>query len=218
MARVLESLRMALARKSFQLVPVPDGPCELAQREFAVLDIETTGGKPEEERIIEIAALVLQGGRVVRSFSQLVDPERHIPPFITKLTGINNDMVSSRPHICEVLPRFLDFAADAVMVAHHSDFDIGFISASSKRIGLEIGNDTLCTRKLSKHILPWLPSHSLSTIADFFGIDIRNRHRALGDAEATTKLLDIFLRYAQRRSLRTFDELKRLECGQYQLF
>lgn len=209
---------MALARKSFQLVPVSDGPCELAQREFAVLDIETTGGKPEDERIIEIAALVLKDGAIIRSFSQLVDPERHIPPFITKLTGINSEMVSSRPHIGEVLPRFLNFAGDAVMVAHHSDFDIGFITASAKRIGLEFGNEVLCTRKLGKYILPWLPSHSLSTIADFFGIDIRNRHRALGDAEATTKILDIFLRYVQRRGLKTFNELKQLERGQFQLF
>jgi DNA polymerase III epsilon subunit family exonuclease len=215
---VLESWGMALARKSFQLVPVSDGPCELAQREFAVLDIETTGGKPEDERIIEIAALVLKDGAIMRSFSQLVDPERHIPPFITKLTGINSEMVSSRPHIGEVLPRFLDFAADAVMVAHHSDFDIGFITASARRIGLEFDNEVLCTRKLGKYILPWLPSHSLSTIADFFGIDIRNRHRALGDAEATTKILDIFLRYVQRRGLKTFDELKQLERGQLQLF
>ncbi len=207
-----------MPRKNFQLVPVADGPCELAQREFAVLDIETTGGKPEEERIIEIAALVLQGGSAVRSFSQLVDPERHIPPFITKLTGINSEMVLSQPNIGEILPQFLEFASDAVMVAHHSDFDISFLSAAAIRQGREIGNDVLCTRKLGKSILPWLPSHSLSTIADFLGIDIRNRHRALGDAEATAKILDIFLRYVQRRGLRTMEELKLLESGQLSLF
>jgi DNA polymerase-3 subunit epsilon len=209
---------MALARRGFQLKPVADGPCELALREFAVLDLETTGGRPDEERIIEIAAIVLKGGSTVRTFSQLVDPGRGIPPFITRLTGINEEMVTGRPRICSVLPRFLDFAGDAVLVAHHADFDTSFLCAAAKPLGLEIVNDVLCTRKLGKQVLPWLPSHSLSTLADFFGINIQHRHRALGDSEATVRILDILLRYAIRRGLRTMEELHRLESGQMSLF
>jgi DNA polymerase III epsilon subunit family exonuclease len=209
---------MALPRRGFQLKPVASGPCELAQREFAVLDLETTGGKPEEERIIEIAAIVLRDGNITRTFSQLVDPMRGIPPFITRLTGITAEMVSGRPAIDTVLPRFLDFAGDSILVAHHADFDISFLNTAAKQLGLELSNDVLCTRRLGKQVLPWLPSHSLSTLADFFGIGIRHRHRAFGDAEATVRILDILLRYVMRRGIRTLDELHLLERGLISLF
>ncbi|OGK08382.1 MAG: hypothetical protein A2Y63_01220 [Candidatus Riflebacteria bacterium RBG_13_59_9] len=209
---------MALERKSFRLVPSSDGQSELESTEFAVVDLETTGGHPDEERIIEIAAFVAKGGQVVRSFEQLVDPERSIPPFVVRLTGINQEMVAGQPTIAEVLPKFLSFIQDAVLVAHHADFDVAFLRAALLRaLNRELSNDVLCTRRLGKRLLPWLPSHSLSTIADFFGIEIRHRHRAYGDAIATTTIMNIFLRYVTHHGYRKLEQLHQLEQGRLSL-
>jgi len=205
---------MPLRSKRFRLVPQGDGESELNRTEFAVVDLETTGGRPDEERIIEIAAFVTQGGKVVREYQRLVDPERPIPPFITYLTGISQAMVEGKPTIGDVLPEFLDFVGDAVLVAHHADFDTGFLRAELGRtLKCDLPNGVLCTRRLGKQLLPWLPSHSLSTLADFFGIEIRHRHRAFGDAFATTVIMNIFLRYAAYHGFTRLDQLYLLEHG-----
>ncbi len=208
---------MSLPRKRFQLIP-QKGESELELTEFAVVDLETTGGQPEEERIIEIACFVVRGGTVTREFNTLVNPERRIPPFITRLTGITEEMVDSHPTIAEVLPGFLEFLEGTVFVAHHADFDAGFLRASLLReLGKELKNDVLCTRKLGKHLLPWLPSHSLSTIADFFGIEIKNRHRAFGDAYATTVILNIYLKYMAHQGIRELAHVHAVEQGRLAL-
>jgi DNA polymerase-3 subunit epsilon len=208
---------MSLPRKKFQLIP-QQGDSELDRTEFAVVDLETTGGQPDQERIIEIACFVAQGGVVTREFHTLVNPDRSIPPFITRLTGISEDMVHSHPPISDVLPGFLQFLNGTVFVAHHADFDAGFVRASLLReLGKELPNDVLCTRKLGKYLLPWLPSHSLSTIADFFGIEIKNRHRAFGDAYATTVILSIYLKYMAYQGIRELAQVHAIEQGRLAL-
>ncbi len=199
-------------------MPQSDGQGELHNTEFAVVDLETTGGSPEEEKITEVATCITRGGEIVRTFEHLVNPERPIPPFVRRLTGITGEMVAEQPTIAEILPDFLDVVGKAVIVAHHADFDTGFLrKAIRTAMNRDLPNGVICTRRLGQQLLPWLPSHSLSTIADFFGIAIRNRHRAMGDALATTKIMNIYLRYLHHRGINELKQLHLLERGQLSL-
>lgn len=209
---------MNAARRSFRLVPQKEGQGELHTTEFAVVDLETTGGSAEDEKITEMAACVTQDGKIVRTFEHLVNPERPIPPFVRHLTGITNEMVADQPTIAEVLPEFLDIVGKAIIVAHHADFDTGFLrKAARTALNRELPNGVVCTRRLGQQLLPWLPSHSLSTIADFFGIGIKNRHRAMGDALATTAIMNIYLRYLGHRGINELKQLYQLERGKLSL-
>jgi len=161
---------------------------------FVVTDTETTGTKAETNRIIEIGAVKMQGTEVVDEFQQLINPQRSIPGRITQLTGISTGMVFDAPTIDEVMPDYLAFLDGGIFVAHNVPFDLRFVNAELERLGEEaLDAETLCTLRLARRLLPGLKSKGLSRLAQFYGIDVNGRHRALGDAEATGIVLKRFL-------------------------
>ncbi len=184
-------------------------PLLLAEATFVVTDTETTGTRVEDDRLIEIGAVKLRGGEVVGTFQQLIDPQRHVPRRITHITGLSTASVFGEPTAKEVLPAFLDFLGDGVLVAHNLPFDLRFLQAELERTGLPpIENEALCTLRLARRLLPSLPSRGLTALADHFGITNSARHRALGDAEATADLLVRFIdRLRSGFGIETVDDL-----------
>jgi DNA polymerase III epsilon subunit family exonuclease len=169
----------------------------LNQSDFVVVDVETTGAKTPPCRITEIGAYRVSRGRIVAEFQTLVNPETVIPPFIVELTGITNQMVKDAPIFADVVHAWLDFADEAVLVAHNSPFDVRFLNHEIARVfpGRRMANTHLCTVKLSRRIFPGLMNYRLHTVAEHFAIQILNRHRAADDALATA---EIFLRMLAR--------------------
>ena len=169
----------------------------LHESDFVVVDLETTGAKTPPCRVTEIGAYRVSRGRIVAEFQTLVNPETLIPPFIVQLTGITNQMVKEAPVFADVLESWLDFAADAVLVAHNAQFDVRFLNHEIRRVypGCRMVNSHLCTVKLARRIFPGLMNYRLHTIAEHFMIPILNRHRAPDDALATA---EIFIRILAR--------------------
>lgn len=159
---------------------------------FAIIDIETTG-IAKEGKITEIAIFLHNGERVVDSFTTLINPECHIPYFITKLTGIDDHMVASAPRFFEVARRIVEMTAGATFVAHNVAFDYRFVQEEFKRLGYDYTRKTICTVKLSRKYLPGHRSYSLGRLCDDLNISIDGRHRAAGDALATVHLFEILL-------------------------
>lgn len=185
----------------------------LEEASFVVVDVETTGMSPLEDRITEVAMMKVTGGRITDEFSTLVNPLMTIPAFITDLTGIDNIMVEAAPTAREVVPYIGEFLGDAVFTAHNASFDWAFVSNTARRErSMELANERLCTVKLTRRILPFLPSKSLGPVARFLDVNIPQRHRASGDAYATAQILIRYLTYLQRKfALRTVDELLRFQ-------
>jgi DNA polymerase III subunit epsilon len=161
---------------------------------YAVVDIETTGLSPHWERITEIAVIVHDGNQVVEEFSTLINPERLIPSYITKLTGISNSMVEDAPRFCEIARKIVEMTEGKIFVAHNASFDYNFIRAEFSQLGYEFSRKTLCTVKLSRKLIPGKRSYSLGNICAEMGIRNNESHRASGDAKATVKLLEHLLR------------------------
>ena len=160
---------------------------------FVVFDIETTGLSKETESITEIGAVKVVDGKIIDRFSTFVNPERPIPAEITKLTGITNEMVADAPVITEILPKFLEFCQDAVLVAHNANFDTGFIRLNAERkCGIEVKNTVLDTLELSRALLPELKKHKLDIVCEQLGVSLEGHHRAVNDAEATA---EVFLKF-----------------------
>jgi DNA polymerase-3 subunit epsilon len=160
---------------------------------YAILDIETTGGNARHEKITEIAIYIHDGEKVVDEFSTLINPEKSIPPFISRLTGITNEMVADAPKFYEVAKNIVELTEGKTIVAHNAQFDYGFIREEFKTLGYHFHRSTLCTVRLSRKIIPGYRSYSLSNICAHLGIANESRHRAAGDALATTRLFDILL-------------------------
>jgi len=160
---------------------------------YAVLDIETTGGKYNEEGITEIAIHRFDGHRVVDKFISLVNPEREIQPFVVNLTGINNKMLRTAPKFHEVAKRIVEITEGAVLVAHNAQFDYRILRTEFRRLGYNYERKTLCTVDLAKKLIPDAESHSLGKLVRSLGIPVSDRHRANGDALATLKLFKILL-------------------------
>jgi len=162
---------------------------------FVVTDTETTGTTAQTDRVLEIGAVKLRDGSIVDRFQQLVNPQRSVPGSITELTGITTGMVFDAPTIDQVLPAYLDFLGEGIFVAHNRSFDLDFLNAEGRRVGVEeIKTDALCTERLARRLLPGLASKGLRRLVQFYDIDSNGRHRALGDAEATSRVLRRFLR------------------------
>ena len=184
---------------------------------FVVTDTETTGTKAETNRIIEIGAVKIEGGEIVDRFQQLVDPQRSIPSRITKLTGISTGMVFEKPTMDEVMPEYLNFLGDGIIVAHNLPFDLRFLNAELRRLGRdELGNRTLCSLRLARRLLPGLKSKGLTRLAQFYGVNVNGRHRALGDAEATGIILQRFFRQLDfEHDVQEVDELLAFQNKKY---
>ncbi|MGW9686528.1 exonuclease domain-containing protein [Flagellimonas sp. 2504JD1-5] len=160
---------------------------------YAILDIESTGGKYNEEGIMEIAIHKFDGYQVVDKFMSLVNPEREIQPFVAKLTGINNKMLRTAPKFHEVAKRIVEITDGTILVAHNAQFDYRILRTEFRRLGYDFQRKTLCTVDLAKKLLPEAESHSLGKLVRSLGIPMSDRHRANGDAIATLKLFKLLL-------------------------
>ena len=155
---------------------------------YAILDIETTGGNAFTDKITEIAIYLHNGEQVIDSFKSLVNPERSIPVFVSKLTGITDEMVSKAPRFYEIAKQVVDITEGKIIVAHNSQNDYSFIRHEFRNLGFEFNRDTLCTHVLSRKFLPGQSSYSLGKLCRGLNIEIKSRHRADDDALATVKL------------------------------
>jgi len=180
----------------------------IAGQPFVVVDLETTGGGPADGGIIEIGAVRVVDGRLLDTFGTLVNPGRPIPPFVAALTGISDDMVAAAPPIAEVLPRFLEFAGDAVLVAHNARFDVGHLEAAHRALACRpLARPSLCTLLLARRLLPDLRRRSLDALAAALGISCHGRHRGPGDARIAAEMLTVFLERAATQGITRLDEL-----------
>jgi DNA polymerase-3 subunit epsilon len=160
---------------------------------YAILDIESTGGKYNEEGITEIAIYKFDGNEIVDQFSSLINPERKIQSFVVGLTGINNEMLHQAPKFYEIAKRIIEITEGCIVVAHNAKFDYRMLRLEFDRLGYPFERKTLCTVKLSKKLLPDFESYSLGKLVRKLGIPITDRHRASGDALATVKLFKLLL-------------------------
>ena len=160
---------------------------------YAILDIETTGGKYNEEGVTEIAIYQHDGQKITDQYISLVNPERPIQPFVEKLTGINSKMLRNAPRFFEVARRIIEITENCLIVAHNSDFDYRILRTEFKRLGYNFERNSLCTVSLSQQLLPEMESFKLGKLVRALGIPISDRHRAQGDALATVKLFELLL-------------------------
>lgn len=160
---------------------------------YAILDIETTGGKFNEEGITEIAIYRFDGHEIVDQFASLVNPQKKIQPFVVQLTGINNQMLRSAPKFHEVARRIVEITEGCILIAHNAKFDSRILSTEFSRLGYNYQRNTICTVQLSRQLLPAMPSYSLGKLTKSLGIPIKDRHRAQGDAYATVTLFKLLL-------------------------
>jgi DNA polymerase-3 subunit epsilon len=161
---------------------------------YAIVDIETTGGYAANNDITEVAIVLHNGNYVVERYETLIRPVREIPYFIQVLTGISNAMVENAPGFEEVAPVIYEKLKDCVFIAHNVNFDYSFIKHHLELAGYELNTPKLCTVRLARKIFPGLRSYSLGKLCMHFGIEIQNRHRAGGDANATVELFEQMLR------------------------
>ena len=160
---------------------------------YAVVDIETTGGKYNEEGITEIAIFRFDGNKIVDQFISLVNPERPIQPFVANLTGINEKMLRNAPKFYEIAKRIVEITDDCTLVAHNASFDYRMLCTEFNRLGFTYKKSTLCTVALAKKLIPEQSSYKLGKLVRSLGIPLSDRHRAAGDARATVKLLKLLL-------------------------
>ncbi len=160
---------------------------------YAIIDIETTGQASINGKITEIAIFLYDGFQITDSFSSLINPECYIPGFITRLTGIDNEMVKNAPKFYEIARKIVELTHDKVFVAHNVTFDYRFIQEEFKRLGYDYQRKTMCTVRLGRKFLPGHRSYSLGNLCEELNIQIKGRHRASGDALATVKLFELIL-------------------------
>lgn len=175
--------------------------------EFTVFDIETTGLSVQTCRIIEIGAVKVKGGEVLEKFNTFVDPECEIPPNITKLTGITNEMVQGAPSESEAVGKFLEFSGSRMLVAHNASFDISFILSASGRCGFDFKPVYLDTVSMSRYANPELKNHKLDTVAEYFGLGDFNHHRASDDAEMLALIFFKMIDKVQQEGVETIEQM-----------
>jgi DNA polymerase III subunit epsilon len=196
----------------WSLREAPPTPPGLRGRVYAVVDVETTGGSARGgHRVTEVAVFVVEGGRVREAFSSLVNPGRPIPPRIAALTGISDRMVRDAPPFAAIATRVAEVLEGRVFTAHNAAFDWGFLSHELERaLGGVPQVQRLCTVRLSRRLLPQLPSRALDSVSAHFGIEIAARHRAAGDAEATAHLLLRLLDLLDERGVTDWEDMERV--------
>lgn len=177
---------------------------------YVVFDIETTGLSPRFCKIIEIGAVKIENGEITDYFSHFINPEIPIPYNITKLTSITDDMVMDSPAIEVILPQFLEFVGDSVLVAHNAGFDTSFIKKYAKDMGLKIENSIVDTMTLGHILCPELGKFTLDRICKHLGIKLENHHRAVDDAAATAEIFKRFLPMLKEKGVSNLDDLNSL--------
>ena len=191
--------RFSIEAGHLAIIDDPNEHRALNEIDFVVLDLEAIGAKGLPARIIELGAYHVRSGKIIAEFQTLIDPGVPRPRFIAALTGISDEMLKGAPKFAEIVDAWLNFAGDAVLVAHNSTFDLALLNREIARVfpGCRMRNAELCTVKLARRIIRTLHSHNLDALAGHFGIEIVARHRAASDARATAELL-----------LRLLDELE----------
>ena len=180
------------------------------QGNFVVFDLETTGFSPVNNRIIEIGAVKVEHGEITDRFSTFVNPQVPIPFRIEELTNINDNMVMDAPVIEEILPQFLEFVGDAVLVAHNAGFDVSFIEENCRRLGQEQTFTYLDTVALARILLPQLNRFKLDTVAKALHINLHHHHRAVDDAECTAEIFLKFVEMLEKQDVFDLDGINEL--------
>jgi len=178
--------------------------------EYCVFDIETTGLSPQSCKITEIGAVILKNGEILDRFDTFTDPECPIPPNITELTGITDEMVAGSPKNPEAVRQFLNFAQNRILVAHNASFDTSFIRKVASENGIDFPNPYMDTVALSRYANPDLNRHKLDTLAEYFGLGNFNHHRACDDAEMLGQILVCLFRKIHTEGAGNLAEMQQL--------
>lgn len=186
---------------------IEDANDKSLSQEFVVFDLETTGFSNIKDKITEIGAVKIRDFEIVDRFSELVNPEKDISYRVQELTGITNEMVKDKPTIEEILPKFMEFVGDDVLVAHNADFDTGFIMQKCKEQGLEYKNKKVDTLMLARIMLPNLKRYKLDKVAKEVGVQLLNHHRAVDDAEATANIFIKFLGMLKKQGVEKLSDV-----------
>lgn len=160
---------------------------------YAIIDVETTGFSPKTDKITEIAILLHDGKKVVEKYHKLINPERKVPYRITQITGITDSMLMEAPRFFEVAKDIIKLTEDTIIVGHNVAFDMGFLKAEFNEFHFPFERKILCTVNMSRKLIPGQPSYSLGKLTANLGIAHSQKHRAMGDAEATTLLFEQLL-------------------------
>ena len=187
-----------------------DSSDETISVDVVVVDLETTGFSPLKEEIIELSAVKITNGKIADQFQTFVKPSKPIPGKIHELTGIDNLMVKDAAPIGDVLPKFIEFVGNAIIVAHNASFDMGFIEESALKLGISFEYKSIDTVALSRLLWPELNSHSLDNITKICGVDLFDHHRAIDDARATAEVYLKMIEMLSERGITTIGELTNL--------
>jgi DNA polymerase-3 subunit alpha (Gram-positive type) len=180
---------------------------DIERGNYVVFDIETTGFSAERDRIIEIGAVRYEHGEETGRFSEFINPRIPIPYRITNLTSINDEMVKDAPGVEEILPRFLEFCKGCITVGHNVQFDIGFIRANAKRLGLPCPLTTMDTMDMARVIFPGHKSYNLDAVGKMLDVQNRHHHRAVDDADATAEIFWKLIRLFTKRGAHTLGNI-----------
>jgi DNA polymerase III subunit epsilon len=190
--------------------------------EYVVVDVETTGSDARKNRITDIACITVQGGEITSEYTSLINPHQEIPLFITTMTGISNEMVLDAPEPEEIMPIVSNIFSkpNVVFVAHNASFDWGFVNESLMRAGLPaLENKKICSLKLAKRLLDKDLKKNVGSLAEYFHVGIKDRHRAYGDAHATARILIQLLEIAEsEQEVHTFEELEEFHNKTFKSF
>jgi DNA polymerase-3 subunit epsilon len=180
----------------------------LSSLKFCVIDLETTGGNPETEKIIEIGMVRIENRKISEERSFLVNPEKEIPEFVQKLTGIRKIDVEHSPKIEEVIDEIIEFIGDTILVAHNTSFDIPFLNGVLKKLQLPtMDNKVICTNIMTKYMIPDIMSSNLNYMSSIFNISHSQAHRAIEDARATSMLLLKYMDIFESKNIRKVNQL-----------
>ena len=160
---------------------------------FAIVDLESTGGKPADDRIMEIAIVLYDGQKIVDQYESLINPERNIQEFVQRLTGIKRSMVAVAPKFSVLAQEIDSLTHDCIFVAHNVGFDYRMVQSAFKRYKMSYKRPTLCTVKLAQALMPSSEKYNLAHLCKSLNIDNTSRHRAMGDCKATAELLHLFI-------------------------
>lgn len=160
-------------------------------KNYVIVDLETTGLRPADDRIIEVGAIRVTEGEQVEVYNRLVQPGRPIPPVITQIVGITDEMLADAPQEREVMEEFLEFAGDLPLLGHNLRFDYSFLKTAAMRYGHPFERQGVDTLTIAKKYLPGLASRKLDDLCNYFGISDENHHRAWNDARVTGELYQI---------------------------
>lgn len=182
---------------------------------FVVLDVEAVIARSRPARIIELGAYHVYAGQITAEFQRLINPEEPLPRFVASLTGISDQMLCQAPKFVEIVDAWLDFAGDAVLVAHNSNFDLPLLNREIERVfpGHRMRNPELCTVNLARRLLRNSGGHNLDALAERFGFEITDRHRAAGDAYATARVLLYLLDLLRKFGVSTLAEARSFRLG-----